>query len=48
MLLFQVPDIWIILTQLFDVVLNLVFFVFSDDICNVVYSGKEPVRVRAL
>lgn len=47
-LLFRVPDIWIILTQVFDVVLDLVFFVFSDDIGNVVYGGKEPVRGRAL
>lgn len=47
-LLFHVPDIWIVLTQLLDVLLDLVFFLLPNDIGDVVYGWKEPVGVRAL
>lgn len=47
-LLFHVPDIWIILTQLLDVLLYFVFFLLPNDIGNVVYGGNEPVSIRAL
>lgn len=43
-----VPDIWIVLAQLLDICLDLVFFLLSNDIGNVVYGGEEPVGVRAL
>lgn len=44
----HVPDIWIVLAQLLDIRLDLVFFLLSNDIGNVVYGGEEPVGVRAL
>lgn len=44
----HIPDIWIVLTQLLDICLDLVFFLLPNDIGNVIYDREEPVSFGAL
>lgn len=45
---FLLPDVWVILSQFLDVLLDPVFSLLPNDIGNVTYSGKKPAGVRAL
>ena len=42
------PDVWVILSQFLDVLLDPVFSLLPNDIGNVTYSGKKPAGVRAM
>lgn len=44
----HVPDIWIVLAQLLDIHLDLVFFLLPNDAGNVTDGREEPVSIRAL